>query len=132
MDYEQTRIPKSAQADIATAAEPKQELHELAPDPRTAQAHLPLQPGSQAVQQTEGNQAAELIVTRPDDVYLYEPVVLFGITIRYSEQGCRYLIQHWQAVLQITDDKRTDKAHIRMLIENWKQYIELYERSREA
>lgn len=132
MDYEQTGVTHRPQAAIATAAAHGQELHELTPNPRTAQAHTALQPGAQAVQQATATATAQPLIARPDVVYLQEPLVLFGITIRYSEDGCRYLLQHWQAVMQITDDKRTDKAHIRMLLENWKQYLELYERSRQA
>lgn len=66
---------------------------------------------------------------RPEVVYLENPVVISDITIRYSYEGCKYLIEHWTAVLEITDDKRTDKAHIRWLIEQWGQYIELYEKA---
>ena len=65
---------------------------------------------------------------RPEIVYLDVPVVIHGITIRYSYEGCKYLIEHWTAILEITDDKRTDKAHIRWLIEQWQQYIQLYEK----
>lgn len=65
---------------------------------------------------------------RPEIVYLDKPVKICGIDIRYSYEGCKYLIEHWTAILEITDDKKTDKAHIRKLIEQWQQYIELYEK----
>lgn len=70
-------------------------------------------------------------MTRPEVVYLETPIIIQGIAIRYTEAGCKYLIEHWQAILEITDDKRTDKAHIRKLIEQWNQYLELYQKQRE-
>lgn len=69
---------------------------------------------------------------RPEIVYLDTPVVISGIAIRYSYEGCKYLIEHWTAILEITDDKKTDKAHIRKLIEQWHQYIELYEKQNQV
>lgn len=64
---------------------------------------------------------------RPKIVYLDEPVKIGGINVKYSYEGCKYLIEHWSAILEITDDKRTDKAHVRKLIEQWEQYVQLYE-----
>lgn len=69
-------------------------------------------------------------MVRPEQVYLPEAEKLYGIEVRYTEEGCHYLIEHWTAVLEITDENHTNPAHIRKLIDNWNLYIQLYERRR--
>lgn len=65
-------------------------------------------------------------MTRPEQVYLPEPIVLHGMPVRYTHEGARYLKEHWQHVHDSVPDKLTDKAQILRMIEVYNQTIELY------
>lgn len=63
---------------------------------------------------------------RPEIVYLQEPIIINGMPVRYSREGARYLKEHWEEVMKVMPDNRCDKAHIRIMIENYNQTLELY------
>jgi hypothetical protein len=63
---------------------------------------------------------------RPAVIYLEQPIVINGMPVRYSREGARYLKEHWEQVMQIMPDNKCDKAHIKIMLENYNQTLELY------
>jgi hypothetical protein len=67
-------------------------------------------------------------MNRPENIYLTDPVLIAGIKVGHTEQGLRYLIDHYRCLLKL-EYKRTPEeiAHMEFLIKNWEIHLKLYE-----
>lgn len=71
---------------------------------------------------------------RPVIVYLENPVVINGFTIRHTKDGLKYLIDHYEQMLAKTVSEKVrskDVADLMQLrITEWKYHLTLYETQR--
>lgn len=68
-------------------------------------------------------------------IYLDEPVTLYGIKVGHTYEGLKYLIKHYEHILKISTPAQLgdkERQHIAWLIDNYKQHIELYEKTNNA
>lgn len=63
-------------------------------------------------------------------IYLDEPIVIDGWTIRHTPAGLKQLISHWEIVLSMATAKQitdSDRAHCTEMIQRYKHHLSLYE-----
>lgn len=70
---------------------------------------------------------------RPEKIYLTQPIKVLGIEVKHTEEGLRYLVDHFSHCLAISTAKqisKPDREHAQKIITQYKQHIDLYEQER--
>jgi hypothetical protein len=71
---------------------------------------------------------------RPAKIYLESAILIKGIKVLHTEEGLKYLIHHYEELLQLPKRNTTQKVieHMQWCIANWKQHVTLYEQEKET
>lgn len=65
---------------------------------------------------------------RPENIYLDSPITINGVVMHHTEDGLKYLIDHYTHMLNTPTRNRTQavEEHMRGLITGWKWRLEVY------
>jgi hypothetical protein len=126
MVYESPRNLESQKADPNPANQSGQTIHESTPNQRDPQNDQSIHSYNKAIQSGQAEASANPVIERPELIYLSEVILINGHKVHYTRDGARYLKQHWQHIYNTADDKLTNKAEIKRMIDNYDLIIQLY------